>query len=57
MYPPVGVDWLGGWFDRVVEQQLFYVLTQSSTCSVLVCRLGVMLMDVDFLPMAKPLSS
>lgn len=33
------------------------MLTQSSTRSVLVCRLGVMLIDVDYLPMAKPFSN
>jgi len=56
MYLPVGVYWLGEGQDRVVciDNK---VLTRSSTRSVLVCRLGVMLIDVDCLPMAKPLSN
>lgn len=33
------------------------VCTRSLTRSVLVCRLRVMLIDVDYLPMAKPFSN
>jgi hypothetical protein len=55
MYPPVGVNWLGGKSNRVLMH--LNVLARSSTPSVHVCRLGVMLIDVDYLPMAKPLSN
>jgi len=55
MYPPVGVYWLGESNNRAVMH--FHVFARSSTRSVLVCRLGVMVMDVDFLPMAKPFSN
>lgn len=56
MDPPVGVYWLGESKDRVVMHSKM-CFARSSTRSVLVCRLGVMLIDVDFLPMAKPFSN
>lgn len=43
-------NWPGG-------NALWLVLTQNSTHSVLVWRLGVVLIDVDLLPMAKPFSN
>jgi hypothetical protein len=56
MYLPVRVYWLGGeWFDRVLYT--FISVALNSTHRVLVWLLGVVLIDVDLLPMAKPFSN
>lgn len=65
MYPPVGVYWLGGglFFLFFFEEfkpgviHLLWCCPKPLTRSVLLCRLGVMWIDVDLLPMAKPLSN